>query len=1369
MNRMPEMKAKPDHSSIKEELMSKLATRCSVILIASGLSGLLTGCPQQPAPTTNVRPIPNNGSVPVASPSVPGTIIVTPTPGPGSTPNSGTNPSTPPDNGNNNPQTNPQPGSGILAISTTSLPTAVLNFNYNVPLQAIEGSGAYRWNVISGNLPNGLSIDTNTGAIFGKPTQTGTFSFEVQVVDNQKGTVAKRTMFILVSDTDNGQLNNLVILSDSLPTAVVDRRYSKILDLTGGTSPVNWDITSGVLPDGLSLNSKTGEISGTPTLKGEETFTIRATDSRGQTRSRTLSLTVNATDSNLTILTAALPVAVTGQHFDFTAAGSCAQFDPSLSARFKATGGSGAYRWSISKGTPPPGMDTTLQSESSTSSSLYNTGYFSTSGDTPNTAGSYTFTVKVQDENGNSASKVFSLEVRPSVVYGFSPGTGSKALKVRLFGVGLTGATSVAFGGVNSAAPVVTPGTCDQVTAQVPGNAIAGLLAVNGAAGTPTTTAPFIPEDIVISEIFTNPALGETQFIELKNIGSSSVNLGGWYLTYTRIDGTLEKLSIPPQILNAGSATFVELSNEMRFDPENATPANALTRVALCKGAPCDDTVDPNQRFRFRDYLQFGPAAPLDGGVMENDAVNNAGIWADNATINLTTLNSPIAPVSGTFGAANVAHYGVNENSFSKSGLLLTNGNADFMGYSGDAVLYFTPTGGPQAGKEQRIRRTFTGVGAGADADRVKFNTSFYQANIKSTNTGDGTAGKGIAVDDISLFSPADFINVVTGSAIRTISQIVGQTIEMSTGLSADVATGNTSDGTTASTVSTTVTAGGVGPNITLASTNNLYVGSNIAFSATNDVRQITAINGNVVTLNSALTGAGAPNGSTVSLTVSGLLLGANQSQFFGPNSTVNVLVHAGQTGQFTVARTITSIPDASHVVLNQPLATAPIDAGNLGDGMAGSEIKLTSLTNFITGDLVLFNGQPCIDGLPCTITVGSGGSNQFRLSQPLQNLAVSDTNTGDGTAANPLEVDSVVGFATNDTVLYNGVVRTVSVITPGFGSSLPKVQLSPPLVLAVSGTNKGDGSSVTSPIEVTPPTTAFKTGSKVTYFGQTATLTLVAAGLNPGIVLTPAPADAALADDPGTGVGLGSAASPLHIKNIFTNYQLNVVGKKLNFPSDATDPLCPPPVGTGTACPVHTISKFTVTGANTADIEFTPVLTTAPANNVSIRLIPSVGNIYPLAAATTTLTGAAGDGSAGLPVNVASVTGFNIGDNVFFTANNQVRKISNIAGTAITLNAPLTTPINSGRMLSQAEFSLNRIPKTGQFTLVPNPNPNPPSTTALTNPTQILSVPTSGAIFLAPKTGTVRKYQSLNFSATLATEAGTAADYGTAAPTKGN
>lgn len=69
-----------------------------------------------------------------------------------------------------------------------------------------------------------------------------------------------------------------------LTGGVVGVAYSETIDETqGGVPPYTFSIPSGALPAGLSLNSTTGAISGTPTTAGTSTFTIRATDANGST------------------------------------------------------------------------------------------------------------------------------------------------------------------------------------------------------------------------------------------------------------------------------------------------------------------------------------------------------------------------------------------------------------------------------------------------------------------------------------------------------------------------------------------------------------------------------------------------------------------------------------------------------------------------------------------------------------------------------------------------------------------------------------------------------------------------------------------------------------------------------------------------------------------------------------------------------------------------------------------------------------------------------------------------------------------------------------------------------------------------------
>jgi uncharacterized protein YjdB len=86
----------------------------------------------------------------------------------------------------------------------------------------------------------------------------------------------------------------LTISTTSLPNGRVGTTYSRLLRASGGTTPYIWSIASGSLPPGLTLNSGTGRISGTPTTTGTYSFTAQVTDSGNpmQTATRVLSIRI---------------------------------------------------------------------------------------------------------------------------------------------------------------------------------------------------------------------------------------------------------------------------------------------------------------------------------------------------------------------------------------------------------------------------------------------------------------------------------------------------------------------------------------------------------------------------------------------------------------------------------------------------------------------------------------------------------------------------------------------------------------------------------------------------------------------------------------------------------------------------------------------------------------------------------------------------------------------------------------------------------------------------------------------------------------------------------------------------------------------
>ena len=70
-----------------------------------------------------------------------------------------------------------------------------------------------------------------------------------------------------------------VITTTTLPDGKVDEPYTATLEATGD-DPIEWAVV-GTLPYGLTLATATGEITGTPVIKGDFTFTVKATNAAG--------------------------------------------------------------------------------------------------------------------------------------------------------------------------------------------------------------------------------------------------------------------------------------------------------------------------------------------------------------------------------------------------------------------------------------------------------------------------------------------------------------------------------------------------------------------------------------------------------------------------------------------------------------------------------------------------------------------------------------------------------------------------------------------------------------------------------------------------------------------------------------------------------------------------------------------------------------------------------------------------------------------------------------------------------------------------------------------------------------------------------
>jgi len=146
------------------------------------------------------------------------------------------------------------------------------------------------------SLPPGLTLNAGNADVTGVPTKEGIYRFWLQVRDipSWEGGLywcsdAKASQWEFEIDVVPAlQIQQRQTL---LTPAQVSTPYSLQLTATGG-SGLTWSVSPGALPAGVTLNSGSGLISGTPTQAGEAHFQIKVSDSNGRTDVQTYTLLV---------------------------------------------------------------------------------------------------------------------------------------------------------------------------------------------------------------------------------------------------------------------------------------------------------------------------------------------------------------------------------------------------------------------------------------------------------------------------------------------------------------------------------------------------------------------------------------------------------------------------------------------------------------------------------------------------------------------------------------------------------------------------------------------------------------------------------------------------------------------------------------------------------------------------------------------------------------------------------------------------------------------------------------------------------------------------------------------------------------------
>ncbi len=192
-----------------------------------------------------------------------------------------------------------------------------------------------------------------------------------------------------------------IATNSPLPSGTVNQPYAAVVGGSGGTTPYTWSLASGspALPAGLSLNTTTGAIVGTPTALETTTPIFRLQDgsSPAGVVQKPLTISILTTPQALSMTTASLPNGVVNQPYPITT--------------LVATGGLLPYSWSVN-----PALPNGLQFNVVSSGTISGTPLAGTESTTNHTFTVTDSTIPIKQTSDRRLSLIISVAVPPLTI-----------------------------------------------------------------------------------------------------------------------------------------------------------------------------------------------------------------------------------------------------------------------------------------------------------------------------------------------------------------------------------------------------------------------------------------------------------------------------------------------------------------------------------------------------------------------------------------------------------------------------------------------------------------------------------------------------------------------------------------------------------------------------------------------------------------------------------------------------------------------------------------------------------------------------------------------------------------------------------------
>jgi Fibronectin type III domain/Putative Ig domain len=388
-----------------------------------------------------------------------------------------------------------------------------------------SGTPAPTLKVSSGALPPGLSLDATSGVLSGTPTTAGPATFTVTATNGVSPDAVTPSITITVNPA---QAAPVFTAATPPATATAGTAYTYTFAASGTPAPT-FHVSSGALPAGLSLNTTTGILSGTPTTAGTATFTVTATNGVSPDAvTPPLTITVTAT--------ATAPAAPTG------VAATAGNASATVSWTAPANGGSAITSYAVT-----PHAGTTALAPVTVTGVPPATGTTVT-GLANGTA--YTFTVTATNAVGTSPASAASAPVTPTATAtapaaptGVAATAGNASATVSWTapangGSAITSYAVTPHAGTTALAPVTVTGAPPAT-----GTTVTGL--ANGTAYTFTVTAT--------NTVGTSPASAASAPVTPTATTTSTITNGGFESGLT--SWTLGGVSVPTAATTAHTGT----------------------------------------------------------------------------------------------------------------------------------------------------------------------------------------------------------------------------------------------------------------------------------------------------------------------------------------------------------------------------------------------------------------------------------------------------------------------------------------------------------------------------------------------------------------------------------------------------------------------------------------------------------------------------------------------------------------------------------------------------------------------------------------------------------------------------------------------